>query len=290
MKKENILILLVFIFLLLFWKFDLHERIVLCERQKLEGHWHLIPQDGERKFEKTIDFENDTIAILNKHIGGYGGTGGFHFVGSSIRFGGEGIMIEMKYKEEKGNIIFERESGNGSGKRSYFNGIRCDSNCCEKQKEYFYYENVEIDLPVIFGCNGMSFEQRNLENKLFIGKPKKEFEAEFGTKHKFSFGSKFGNMSELKLWEEKHKITVPKSQRKEIYNVIYADQSTPMKTIKPLLNYFTTEGNHNVFFAMRKETYDKELQLCLKEIDLMDYDSTNLAEISLTEWLLVKEE
>lgn len=143
MKKTKIFLIIVLL-TGLFYKFNLQKNKTI----ELVGHWHLEAENGEDRFAKTIDFENDTVVILNKHIGGYGGLNGWHYSDKLLKFGGEGIMVKLKYSVEKEKIIFIEDSGNEKEVSPLFYGIKCELDCCDKQSEYFYDTNVEIDLPL----------------------------------------------------------------------------------------------------------------------------------------------
>ncbi len=136
--------------------------------------------------------------------------------------------------------------------------------------------------------NCLSSKRKSLENELFIGVPKKEFQEEFGIDHKLSFGNKYGSLEDIRLWEEWHKIKISESHRNKIYRVIYADKKTPMKTLQPLMDYFKSQGDSSIFIALRQEKYEDELKLCLMEIDLKEPNLSILEDINLTEWLRSK--
>jgi biopolymer transport protein ExbD len=71
-------------------------------------------------------------------------------------------------------------------------------------------------------------EQKTLVNFIFIGRPTKKNQAKYGTKPRIQLGDKFAEPSEIPLFLEKHKITVPESQRQSIISSLKVDGEVTM--------------------------------------------------------------
>ena len=253
----------------------------------LRGHWHLEGIGPNSSFLGTefltIDFENDSLATLGKFKGGYGGIEGFHdSKDKTIRFGGEGIMINFEYEIDQEKLMFyEKRHKKEDG---IYTAFKCGHLCCDKQVEFFDGLNINIDLPILYEGNCITSEKLSLQSQLYIGRPKENQIDDLGLKHRLSFGNKFAKIEDLELWEEKHKIKVPDSFRDRIYNVVFADKDTPMSLIIPLIDYFKNQPQKQLFVAMRKVNTTEKVNICLIEIDFEKEISINNA-MKISDWL-----
>ena len=78
-------------------------------------------------------------------------------------------------------------------------------------------------------------EKKSLVNYMFVGKPVERFQAQYGTKPALQLGDKFASISDIPLFLEKHRSTVPESQRKGITTSMKVDSDVTMGFITCLL-------------------------------------------------------
>ena len=123
------------------------SRVSTFEKEvQLQGHWHLRRRNAEEystgKDLPTIDFENDTLAILRKYQGGYGGVLGDHDAAQkTIRFEREGFSAYYRYTIDRKTLNLVSEDGENT---SYFSATRCDILCCYRQGEFFFGMDIDI--------------------------------------------------------------------------------------------------------------------------------------------------
>lgn len=237
---------------------------------ELKGHWHLSRIDPKERSLidelPTIDFENDSIAILGKHQR-HGGIGGYHdSKNKTIRFGGECFTANFSYTIEDGKLNLTQT--NYQNELDFFSAKKCNKNCCNKQEDFFYGLNIQIDLPTTNEMDCNISQYRSLENELYIGLPNQNLRADYGSVYKLVLNNKFSTIENLALWEKKHIVKIPQIKRDAIIKVIYADKETPMKEIVPILKYFKEKEEKNLFYAMRKKEMPNGLKICLKKADL----------------------
>lgn len=252
----------------------------------LKGHWHFENTDCHKtsliSALPTLDFENDSVAILGKYQKD-GGMGGYHNpIGKTITFGGECFMADFKYTFEADQLRIISEGYDGACALKL--ASKCEPICCDKQAEFFYGKNIDIDLPILAKEKIIPFENTYLENSLFIGTPSEELKAIYGSDHRLVLGNNFATVEDLELWEEAHKVKIPASKRAKIFTVIYADKNTPMKVIRPLFEYFEHKKEKEIYFAIRKADLTHGLSVSWQRID--NYPMGDSTEV-LSNWLKV---
>ncbi len=258
-------------------------KMVPKEPIKLEGHWHLKKMEhgvesSENRF-YTIDFMDDNIVVLDK---GYGGISGSHDSKSqSIHFGGECFMLNFFYSIEKDELKLFRWGSETDD--DYLLAVKCEQNCCDKQKDYFSYQDIGIDLPI--SKKEICFQQteKSLENRMYFGLPKEANHSSTYPSYQLVLGERFSKVEDIDLYIEKHKIKVAENKRNRIYRVIYADKNTPMETIIPVLERLKEIGEERVFFATRRKDMSKGLIICLTRIDLENHHGKE--DLILKDWL-----
>lgn len=240
-------------------------------QNNLEGHWHVV--DNDKSHEAflefpTFDILNDTLAVLGKGMYGYQGINGYlDKVNQKLYFGGECFMSNFKYKIIDSKIHLAHLNDTLDNYK-YF-ATKCDEYCCDKQSEFFYSSNIEIDLPI----KNDSF--RNfvildlwLQNKVLIGPPLASLKNEYGTSSKLVIGDKYSKIEDLNLWEEIVKVKIPVQKRDSILRVIYADKETPLDEINPILEYWEENFEHRkTYLAFREYKTNKSLNLWYLEIN-----------------------
>lgn len=265
-----------------------------CENEipDLNGHWHLEYEGKDNEYNlteswPTIDIREDTLAIIGLNVYGYGGIGGgLSYKENRMRFGAECLVIDFKYSfdGEKLHLLEEFEDtvdDEDIYKYTYYTAYRCDSICCDKQREFFFGTNVEIDLPVLKSLKDTVDINYSLQNPIFFGKPIATWQPSYGTNYKMVLGRRFGKLEDIDLWEEKHKIKVPEHNWSEIKKIIYADRMTPMAVILPFIEKYIDRGDDKFYFATKESNMNKKLQIEIKTIDFTKIDLMKIREFTI---------
>lgn len=87
---------------------------------------------------------------------------------------------------------------------------------------------LKIDVNTPSATELTKFENKSLVNYLFIGKPRKQFQATYGTKPRIQLGDKFAEVEEIPLFLEQHRAKIPESQRKGITSSLKVDGDVTM--------------------------------------------------------------
>jgi len=85
---------------------------------------------------------------------------------------------------------------------------------------------VKINTPEVTELTKL--EKKSLVNHLFIGRPTKKYQDTYGTKPRLQLGDKFADVSEIPLFLEKHKTTVPENQQLGITSSLKIDGDVTM--------------------------------------------------------------
>ena len=72
------------------------------------------------------------------------------------------------------------------------------------------------------------FENKSLVNYIYVGKPVKKYQETYGTKARMQLGDKFATAADLPLFLEKHRSTIPESQRPGITSSLRVDGKVTM--------------------------------------------------------------
>ena len=71
-------------------------------------------------------------------------------------------------------------------------------------------------------------EKKSLVNYIYIGRPIEKYQAVQGTKPQLQLGDKFATEDDIPLFLEKHKLTIPESQRTGITSSLRVDKGVTM--------------------------------------------------------------
>lgn len=72
------------------------------------------------------------------------------------------------------------------------------------------------------------FENKSLVNYIYVGRPVKKYQETYGTKARMQLGDKFATVADLPLFLEKHRSTIPESQRPGITSSLRVDGKVTM--------------------------------------------------------------
>jgi biopolymer transport protein ExbD len=91
---------------------------------------------------------------------------------------------------------------------------------------------VKVEVTVPKATELSKLEKKSLVNYIYIGVPQKPQDKKlYGTGPQIQLGDKFANPSEIPLFIEQHKITIPEPQRPQITTSLRVDQKVNMGII-----------------------------------------------------------
>lgn len=78
------------------------------------------------------------------------------------------------------------------------------------------------------------FENKSLVNYIYVGKPTKPNQATYGTKPRMQLGDKFATVTDLPLFLEKHRGSIPENQRPKIISSLRIDGKVTMGIVSDI--------------------------------------------------------
>ena len=88
---------------------------------------------------------------------------------------------------------------------------------------------VKVDVQIPQATELTKLEKKSLVNYIYIGKPKSPKDQQvYGSGPKIQLGDKFAEPSEIPLFIEQHKVTIPEPQRPQITTSLRVDQDVNM--------------------------------------------------------------
>lgn len=94
-------------------------------------------------------------------------------------------------------------------------------------------------------------EKKSLVNYIYIGRPMKKYQATYGTSPQIQLGDKFASESEIPLFLENHKITVPENQRPGITTSLRIDGSVTMGIVSDVKTTLRKAGQLKVNYSAK---------------------------------------
>jgi len=94
-------------------------------------------------------------------------------------------------------------------------------------------------------------QEKSLVNYLYIGKPKKEYVAQYGTSPRLQLGDKFATVADIPLFLEKHKIKVAENKRPRITSSIRADGEVTMGIVQDIKTQLRKSGQLKVNYSAK---------------------------------------
>lgn len=200
----------------------------------LHGHWHFLPSKNE--LFSTLDFENDSMIILNKY-GRYPGIPGFvEKKKGRIYFGLEDIKLDFNYQLANGELLLIQNSDT-------LIAISCAEGCCDKQEDYFADIPLRIDLPMLTDEMPV-IDAIPIYNAILIGISKED-------QYEFYFGGAIATLQDLSGWDEKMAAKLPARLRGSIPVAIYADKDAPVELLNSVFEHYQQKPGYRVFRAVR---------------------------------------
>lgn len=87
---------------------------------------------------------------------------------------------------------------------------------------------LKVDINTPEATELTKLEKKSLVNHLLIGSPMKKYQDTYGTKPRLQLGDKFANLTEIPLFLEQHKETVPENQQPRIISSLKIDGDVKM--------------------------------------------------------------
>ena len=95
-------------------------------------------------------------------------------------------------------------------------------------------------------------EKKSLVNYLYIGKPMERFQATYGTKPRLQLGDKFADIAEIPLFLEKHRSTLPESQRPGVSSSLRVDGEVTMGIVTDVKTQLRKSGQLKINYSAKK--------------------------------------
>jgi biopolymer transport protein ExbD len=96
-------------------------------------------------------------------------------------------------------------------------------------------------------------EKKSLVNFLYMGKPLKNYQSTYGTKPRLQLGDKFADISEIPLFLEKHKSTLPENQRPSISSSLRVDGAVTMGIVTDVKTQLRKSGQLKINYSAKKK-------------------------------------
>lgn len=273
--------LFVLLLMLLFYFGQLYFNQFYTE---ISGHWHLSRIDKEGGYST---FKNYPAISIGKDsmisLGECGGIEGKLFDEGILRIGPTCFGFSGAYEFKNGTlIIYEKRYDE---KDAIWVGRKHNPNLCDKQKGFFHFEKVEIDLPILKSGKMQNDMEASLETRFYYGIPKPEFQEEFGNWPQLQLRHHLEEFNDFALAEEKSRIKVVEGKRNRMHRVIYTDKNTPISTLYPLIEYFRKHPKKKVYLATRSADKYIGFKVFYDEVDIFDSSFTPDNSQSIKDWL-----
>lgn len=96
-------------------------------------------------------------------------------------------------------------------------------------------------------------EKKSLVNYIYIGRPIEKYQSVQGTKPTLQLGDKFANEDDIPLFLEKHKLTVPESQRAGITSSLRVDRGVTMGIVSDVKTALRKANQLKVNYSAKPE-------------------------------------
>lgn len=100
-------------------------------------------------------------------------------------------------------------------------------------------------------------EKKSLVNYLYIGRPLKAYQATYGTKPRLQLGDKFAEVTEIPLFLEKHRSSVPENQRPGISSSLRVDGDVTMGIVTDVKTELRKAGQLKVNYSAKPRAEDQ---------------------------------
>lgn len=112
---------------------------------------------------------------------------------------------------------------------------------------------LKIDVNTPEATELTKLERKSLVNYIYIGRPKKKYQATYGTKPQIQLGDKFSNVNEIPLFLERHRSKVPEKQRPGINSSLRVDGKVTMGIVQDVKTQLRKAGQLKVNYSAGKK-------------------------------------
>lgn len=96
-------------------------------------------------------------------------------------------------------------------------------------------------------------EKKSLVNFIYIGRPTQQYQSIYGTKPRMQLGDKFSEVTEIPLFLEKHKVTLPENQRNSITSSLKIDGEVTMGIVTDVKTALRKAGQLKVNYSAKRK-------------------------------------
>jgi biopolymer transport protein ExbD len=96
-------------------------------------------------------------------------------------------------------------------------------------------------------------EKKSLVNFIYIGRPTIQYQDIYGTKPRMQLGDKFSEVTEIPLFLEKHKVTLPENQRNSITSSLKIDGEVTMGIVTDVKTALRKAGQLKINYSAKRK-------------------------------------
>lgn len=96
-------------------------------------------------------------------------------------------------------------------------------------------------------------EKKSLVNFIYIGRPTIQYQDIYGTKPRMQLGDKFADVTEIPIFLEKHKVTLPENQRNSITSSLKIDGEVTMGIVTDVKTALRKAGQLKVNYSAKRK-------------------------------------
>lgn len=112
--------------------------------------------------------------------------------------------------------------------------------------------SLKVDVNVPSATELTKLEKKSLVNYIYIGKPTLQYQPVYGTKPQMQLGDKFASLSDIPLFLEKHKSTLPENQRPGINSSLRVDGDVTMGIVTDVKQELRKSNQLKVNYSAKK--------------------------------------
>lgn len=113
---------------------------------------------------------------------------------------------------------------------------------------------VQVNVPEATELTKL--EKKSLVNYIYIGRPMKKFQSEYGTAPRIQLGDKFGIEKDIPLFLEKHKTKVSERERPLIYTSLRCDGDVTMGIVSDVKTSLRKAGQLKINYSAKARAKD----------------------------------
>jgi len=111
---------------------------------------------------------------------------------------------------------------------------------------------VMVTNNVPYATELTKLQKKSLVNYLLIGKPLKQYQAQYGTKPRLQLGDKFSEISDIPLFLEKHRSKIAEKERPGINSSLKVDGEVTMGIVTDVKQKLRKSGQLKLNYSAKK--------------------------------------